>query len=334
MANSRQIEEAAAAWLARRESGVWTEQEQSALTTWLNESTLHRVAFLRLEAGWEKSVRLKALAAGAATANRPRAADWRASPFFRRPRLQPALRGWQQWRSRVAMAAMLLVAVTTAIYLSISLTRNDYSTPIGGLALVPLQDGSKLTLSSGSRVSVDMSERERRIDLKTGEAFFEVAHDATRPFVVRAGDRTVTAVGTQFSVRREGDDVRVVVTEGKVRVERIAVGNSSSFLTAGAIARTDGGVVRVQKGSAAEAEQVLSWRAGYLSFDETTLADAVAEFNRYSSRQIVIDDDSIAAVRISGKFRSTNASEFTYLLNSGFGIQVRESTDSIHLTAR
>lgn len=333
MANSRQIEDAAAAWLARRDSDGWSDRDQGALATWLNESVLHRVAFLRLEAGWEKSVRLKALAAGAATANRPRSEDWRGSPFFGRPPSQPRQRGWQHWRARIAVAAMLLVAVTTTIYFSLPLGRDDYATPIGGLALVPLQDGSKLMLSSGSRVSVAMSEHERRIDLKAGEAFFEVAHDVARPFVVQAGDRTVTAVGTQFSVRREGEDVRVVVTEGKVRIDRVAVENSSSFLTAGAIARTDGGVVRVQKGSAAEAEQALSWRGGYLSFDETTLADAVAEFNRYSARQIVIDDDSIAAVRISGKFRSTNASEFTFLLNSGFGIQVRESADSIHLTA-
>lgn len=335
MANSRQIEDMAAAWLARRDGGRWTAQDESELAAWLAESALNRVAFLRLEAGWERSVRLKALAAGAGNAKVAGVDEWRSSPFFDRPPVPKARRHvWRRLPVRIAMAATLLLALTTAIYLALPLARDDYSTPIGGLALVPLQDGSKLTLSTASRVHVTLSDSERRVDLKAGEAFFEVAHDALRPFVVRAGDQRITAVGTQFSVRREGLDVRVVVTEGKVRIEREAVENSASLLAAGAIARTEGGVVRVQKGTAAEAQELLSWRGGYLSFDETTLADAVAEFNRFSNRKIVIDDESIAAVRISGKFRSTNAGEFALLLNSGFGIQVRESGDTLRLAAR
>lgn len=332
MGNSRQIEDTAAAWLARRDSGRWTEADQRELAGWLDESVLNRVAFLRLEAGWEKGVRLKALAAGAA--NVSASDEWRTSPFFgRRPGAPSAARGWRRLPVGLALAATVLLALTTTLYAVLSPTRDDYSTPTGGLALVPLQDGSKLTLSTASRVQVSMTEHERRVELKEGEAFFEVAHDTERPFVVRAGDQTITAVGTQFSVRREANDVRVVVTEGRVRVERDAVANSASLLAAGAIARTEGGVVRMEKRTPVEAQELLSWRSGYLTFDETTLADAVAEFNRYSSRKVVIDDASIAAVRISGKFRSTNVNEFTLLLHTGFGIQVRESDDTVRLAA-
>ncbi|MBL8265436.1 FecR family protein [Steroidobacter sp.] len=332
MGNSRQIEDTAAAWLARRDSGRWTDADQRELATWLNESVLNRVAFLRLEAGWEKSVRMKALAAGAA--NVAASDEWRSSPFFGRlPTSQAGARRWRRLPVGLAIAATALMALTTTLYLMLSPARDDYATPTGGLALVPLQDGSKLTLSTASRVQVSMTEHERRVDLKEGEAFFEVAHDTARPFVVRAGNQTITAVGTQFSVRREADDVRVVVTEGRVRIERDAVANSASLLAAGAVARTEGGVVRMEKRTTIEAEELLSWRSGYLTFDETTLADAVAEFNRYSSRKVIIDDASIAAVRISGKFRSNNASEFTLLLHTGFGIQVRESEDTVRLAA-
>jgi len=89
----------------------------------------------------------------------------------------------------------------------------------------------------------------------------------------------------------------------------------------------------VQKKSVHEAEEALSWRGGYLTFDKTLLADAVAEFNRYTPQRIVIDDPKLAALRISGKFRSTYAEDFVQLLKSGFGVEVRQNNETIHLTA-
>ena len=90
----------------------------------------------------------------------------------------------------------------------------------------------------------------------------------------------------------------------------------------------------VQKKTTHEAEEVLSWRTGYLTFDETALADAVAEFNRYTPRPIVIDDRELAGLRITGTFRASHAEDFVELLKSGFGVDVREGKEGIHLSSK
>lgn len=167
-------------------------------------------------------------------------------------------------------------------------------------------DGSNITLNTNSQLRVALTASERHVDLHQGEAFFEVAKDRQRPFVVEVGSKRVVAVGTKFSVRRDGDDVEVVVTEGKVRVEeRVApkhdgVEASAStpvFLTPGAIARATEAGVWVQRKSVREAEAHLSWRVGVLMFRDQNLAEAVAELNRYNVRQIVIADPPAARHR-------------------------------------
>jgi transmembrane sensor len=202
---------------------------------------------------------------------------------------------------------------------------------VGSVTSIALRDGSRVTLNTASRVHVSLNESERHVELEAGEAFFEVAHDATRPFVVTAGTRRIIAVGTRFSVRMEGDEVRVVVTEGKVRFERDE-NAGAELLVAGQTAHSTRNAILVQEKTAHDAETALSWRSGYLTFDETTLADAVAEFNRYTERKIRIADPKLAAIRINGKFRSSNADEFVELLRSGFGIHAEETADIIRLS--
>jgi hypothetical protein len=140
--------------------------------------------------------------------------------------------------THVHQAATVLLSVVAVGYIVFSQPGERYSTPVGGMASLPLQDGSHVTLNTASRVRVELTAGERRIDLDQGEAFFEVAKDKNRPFVVRAGDKRVIAVGTKFSVLREDSDVRVVVTEGTVRVETIgaplhlAKSSSGAYATA------------------------------------------------------------------------------------------------------
>jgi transmembrane sensor len=215
-----------------------------------------------------------------------------------------------------------------------------YATPVGGLASVPMADGSKVTLNTDSQIRIALTDTERRVELGHGEAFFEVSKDPKRPFVVRAGDKRVIAVGTKFSVRRDGDDVEIVVTEGKVRVEDGAMGEGSRvgsadvFLTPGSIARADEAGVLVQRKTLPEAEEQLSWRTGWLMFRDQELADAIAEFNRYNVSKIVIQDPAIASLRIEGNFRATNVEAFVRLLESGFPVRAEVRDDQILLTAK
>lgn len=345
--DSVQIEKSAAAWLARRDRGDWGDADQAQLDAWLRASTAHRVAFIRLDAAWKQALRLNTFAAGMSADGS--AADQRPSQYFGRSQIlltpgqagsaapgrqsaaaQSMPRSPSRWPA--ALAACLLVAVAVLVW-RVTLPRDSYSTSIGGLASVPMQDGSKVTLNTNTEIRVAMTETERRVELGQGEAFFQVAKDAARPFVVSAGDQRIIAVGTQFSVRRDGNDVRVIVTEGRVRVERGGGTRSlpAAELNAGSVARTDGAGVLVQHKPVAEAEEYLSWRNGFLVFRDTSLAQAVSEFNRYSIRQIVIDDESLAGIRIGGSFRSDNVDAFLRLLREGFDVDIEAQGDRLVL---
>jgi transmembrane sensor len=241
-------------------------------------------------------------------------------------------------RWAAAAAGLLIVAAGGGIFLGGRLTGEGYSTPIGGLKDVRLDDGSRITLNTNSRIRVHFSNNERRIDLDRGEAFFEVAHVANRPFVVYAGHDRVRAVGTKFSVRRDSGDVEVVVTEGKVQLATLDAPSdtrlpSVTVLPAWTVARTDKTAVLTHRESPTEVEASLSWRNGYLVFKDATLEDVARTFNRYNTRKIVITDPRIAGIRIGGNFRSNNLNAFLTLLRDGFPIAVDDEGDETRLSA-
>jgi len=207
-----------------------------------------------------------------------------------------------------------------------------YSTPIGGVASFPLKDGSKVTLSTDSEIQVAVTRQERRVRLERGEAYFEVVKDPAHAFTVEVGDKRVIAVGTKFAVRRDAGDIRVVVTEGSVRVETVGRKHTlTEPLPAGTVARaTDDGTL-VQVTSPPEAEDYLAWLRGVLVFHDVTLAEATAEFNRYNSRKSLIEDSAVGALRIAGTFRSTSVDAFVRLLEQGYPMRAEEHEDRIVL---
>lgn len=246
------------------------------------------------------------------------------------------------WGIGAGLAASLVLTAAWLLWPQAS----GYRTPVGGLESVPMADGSTVTLNTDTALTLAVTQRERRVTLEHGEAFFEVAKDPTRPFVVQAGRHSVIAVGTQFAVRRDGADTQVVVTEGTVRLEgadaQQSAGSASvrmsrsgtELLPAGTVAHAGDAGVLVQKETPSEAEEHLSWRQGVLVFHDATLADAVAEFNRYNVRQVVIDDPSVAAFKVAGDFRATNVDAFVRLLERGYPLKVEQRDDQVVLKAR
>ena len=367
MASSRQIELVASAWLARRDGNGWSAHDQLQLDAWLQEAIAHRVAYLRLDAAWRQSDRLKALGAGMPAGRVPERGAWgltplpesHATPSASGIDAGPPVRSAATDRSgsssrtmygapksgprrRLRYAAGLALAVLASLtwgwrhYTAVE--QSSYRTAIGGLQDVSLPDGSVITLSSDSRILVTLSRNERHIDLQQGEAFFKVAKDPGRPFVVSAGDRRAIAVGTRYDVRRDAADLRVIVTQGVVRLEpdNGPGGRSqpTTLLPAGSIAlASDAGVV-VSSDSVQQAEELLNWRSGFVSFHDTPLASAVAEFNRYNVRKIVIGDASIGTLRVGGNFRWSNADSFVRLLELGFPVRAVRGKDTIVLKRR
>ena len=339
--DSDSIEREAAQWFAKRESGSWTPADEAQFEAWLGQGTGHRIMYIRLDAGWQRAARLKALGAGVAPGTIPPRDFWGDTRAFKRT---PAADGSRRTpRKRlVACAAAVLLAVIVggATYLMQTggFAGGRYSTKVGALETILLADGSHVILNTNSRVRVGLADTQRSIELDHGEAFFEVAKDPKRPFVVTAGSRRIVAVGTKFSVRLENDDVIVTVAEGKVRLENASVphagGSAEVFVAAGSFARTAKADVLVHDNAAAQVEQLLSWRNGYLVFRDATLEEAVSEFNRYNTRQMIIKDPQIARLRIGGNFRSNNTDAFLWLLQNGFPVAVEQDGDRVILQAR
>jgi transmembrane sensor len=309
-------ENAAALWIARRGTSDW---DTAAFEAWLARSSSHRVAYYRLNAAWEETGRLAALRTPPGRlVDESRPAHLRSARRWTRPRL-------------VALAAsFVLVIVAAAVTLVVKELSEParFATRIGALEIVPLEDGSRVTLNTNSVVRVSLNRRERLINLDHGEVYFEVAHDTKRPFIVHAGGQQIVAVGTQFSVRHDAPntDIQIIVTQGTVRLE------PTVLLPAGSIAMVHADSVTVRHATPSDLEQRLSWRAGELTFRDTPLSEAVAEFNRYNPRRIVIQDPSIADLKLGGVFRSTNQAAFIDLLTQGFPVRANPESDRIVLS--
>lgn len=319
MSAAEKIEREAAGWLLRQEEPDWSAADQTSLEAWLAVGPAHKLAYWRLAHGWEKVGRLAAL----------RPADPRPKG---RPRGTSLVR--KPWAP--ALAASLVLAVVGTGLLAPQLWRlggKAYATELGGKATVPLADGSRIELNTATRVRTAVSRRARQVWLDRGEAYFEVAHDPAHPFVVHAGAKTITVLGTRFSVRRDGDRVEVAVAEGRVRVESATpaglraaapAATAPPVLTRGEVAVAQGPSMMIaDKGEGAVAAE-LAWRQGMLSFDQVTLEDAAQEFNRYNRKKLVIGDPAVAAVRIGGSFQAENIEAFARLLQQVHGLRIAD----------
>jgi len=290
------IADLAAQWAVRIDRGDLTDAERFGLNDWLHADRRHRGALIRAQAG------LTFLGGP----DLPRA---KVLPLVHPA---PARTGW--WRrqavQRHTLMAMTACATLVAFGWLLLSGGTHLATDPGEIRRIALADGSVAMINARSEIAVDYDDDTRRIDIAAGEAWFKVAHNAKRPFVVNAGKVHVRATGTAFAVRHDGGQVRVVVTDGSVLVwrqgedKRVAMkaGEQAQLLaTAEAVP-----ITLHQTGDG----QPLAWREGRLTLSNMPVAEAVAEFNRFNSRQILIADEQIAASRMVGYFNLENPERF------------------------
>jgi transmembrane sensor len=316
MTRAQDIEAKAAKWLMLREQPQWSQADQAALDRWLDESMAHKAAFWRLEHTWQVAGRIGAIGA--------------------RDNAPPSRRtSWPlKWWQAGALAASVLLAIALVGLHSRPTSApqqhaGTFDTDIGGHRIVALVDGSRVEMNTATRLRTLISNQRRDVWLDRGEAFFEVAHIEDSLFVVHAGPRTITVVGTQFSVRRDADKVTVAVLKGRVRVEDPMRGESSATttVTPGDVAIGEGSSTIVTSKPIAAIEDKLTWRDGRLVFAATSLAEVADEFNRYNHQQLVISDPAVAAIRISGTFKASNVEAFVRLLKQAYGLKVESTAD-------
>ena len=306
----------AAAWVARLHGPNRTPHVEAGLRRWLADDPEHAAAFELLTDTWEKSARLR---------RRPleQVASWE-GPGFRISFPRAAL---------AAAATVVLAVLATIFYLH----TDAVTTGVGELRTLTLDDGSRVHLNTDTRVRVDYDKQTRHVSLERGEALFEVAKRPDWPFIVTAGGREIKALGTEFVVRRDGKRLSVMLMEGQVTVTHGTEGQSNRSPPEAETFTLIPGDRVTFVGSATPTldrpapERITAWLRGEVALDNTSLADAVAEMNRYSHQRIVADDPALAAIRVSGIFRAGDLANFAQAVARMHHIKVLNQQDEIVL---
>jgi transmembrane sensor len=316
-------DDAAAFWSARRRLGLMTARDQAAFEAWRADPA-HAAAFAAADGVVEEAGEVAALAAvrqmrEAALAVRPAAPRWRAASIAAAAVVMAGLgAGFIALRAYEPTPPAPLAAEPGAA--------RRYATKVGERTEIRLEDGSRVALNTATVLEVAYTAGRRDVRLLQGQALFTVAKNPRRPFIVTAADRRVTAVGTAFDVRLNRGQVDVVLIEGRVTVEPVRPQGLQKLLPAIARDTLDAGELLVADQadkvtvSAADVERATSWRRGQVIFRDDTIADAVAEMNRYGETQLVIEDPRIADLRISGVFATSRDANFIAALTAFYPI--------------
>ncbi|MBW6525682.1 FecR domain-containing protein [Sphingomonas sp. RHCKR7] len=301
--SASEIADEAAAWVARLDAGDWSSEDEARLDQWLAADPRRRGALLHAQACW-------------VALDRPAAPGRAAVP-----------------RRGLIMAAGGALAASVAggfLWLARGTT---YRTELGEIRRVPLADGSTATINSDTRLEVILASRRREVRIASGEAWFRVAKDPARPFVVEAGQVVVQAVGTAFSVRRRDGGADIVVTEGVVQVWAAQADGYRTSLVAGQSAFFgDNAAVRISDASPSAVDRALAWRSGAIDLSGQTVAHAVDDFNRYNRRKLVLADPRLAGEQIDGIFRTDDPEGFAKALHDSFGVALDTSdADAIRI---
>jgi len=296
------IDDQASIWLVRLDNGNLSEQSRKELKVWLSVDKRHQVALKAMADVWDgidevllnlddKNLSEKTLL-------------W--------PVLEPMLKPLALAASVSFLAVFLWFAMPNDVQ------KNSYATLIGQQMDATFDDGSIIHLNTNTRIETEFSDKKRIIKLIKGEALFEVAHDPNRPFIVYAGDRLVQAIGTKFVVHLKSENIQVTVTDGKVKMSKVALDTKLDDIKALNNTTMQKDDVYIAKGEKVivgsnkppklthmkpeNIKRKLAWLDKKLIFENEELFDVIEEINRYDDIKIVLKEPSLHSIRISGRF--------------------------------
>lgn len=302
-------------WFTVMTGGDIAPSELDAFRAWRRDPA-NAAAFETVKKGWE---------AAGGLAERPSIVALTEATLAKYPAKGPTGQARPSRRFVLAPIGLGLAGIVVAggVFFAWRDREPTYVTHVGGQRLEVLADGTRLRLNTDTKVRIDFREGERRVVLEHGQAFFDVAHDAARPFIVVADGARVRAIGTRFDVRHDSSAVRVTLVQGRVEV-RGADGSAAELQAGEAVVADRRGLSRP---TPTNVIAVASWTTGRLTFSGVPLREAVAEVNRYSERKVVLEaPESVAGELVSGQFVAGDVENFVAGAQSLYGLKVTTET--------
>lgn len=301
-------------WFARLLAPDCSDVDRAGFDRWRVADRAHADAYREVEDVWQRS------------------GDMRTDPAIAAA-LQEALRiparshaSGRKWWPALAVAATVVLAITMLVRVlavpEVPVVR--YATVLGEQRTIVLPDGSKVVLDTATELFVQIDKRERNLTLQQGQAEFQVHKDASRPFVVRVGDGSVTATGTQFQVRTDHGASTVTLLEGRVLVAaRVTDAGQSRRLEAGerVTIESSGKLGDLQRVPEPDLVSARGWTEGNLVVKAWSLEVVLSEMNRYSSTKLRLEDPSLGSMPISGVFKAGDQQSFAMSLEYGWPIR-------------
>lgn len=321
---SQNIEETAAHWVARMDREPLSAHEDKALNDWLAGDRRRVGAFMRARAIWMRSESARALGPQYDPADFLQSIDTPPPHSVASRR-----RRWVEWGGAAAASLLLVVALATTLQMP-----SAYATAKGEMRMVPLGDGTTVTLNTDTRIRVYDERGGKRIRLLRGEVLVEDANSAA-PTVVEVDGRRLAASQASFVVRRlDGQPPQILVQEGHVD----AIGASRTGLaslgpnTRLSLREDNARVWRPTPLAAGQMGRELAWREGKIALQGETLAEAAAIYARYSDTPIVIADPELARLQVTGLFATHNPLGFSRAIAEVFDADVHREKDRIVVT--
>ncbi len=353
------VAEEAARWFVRLQESSATPQTFREWQQWLSAEPEHRQIYDQMEMTALRISRTPAMPALPSAAELAQDTydgtlplrDWKCTST---PAEQSQTRPWWPW-NRFAIAAALALLALGAGWLLLRPTaglypRDIYRTSAGQRHTLILPEGSRVTLDAGSVLEVNLTAQRRSLKLERGEAYFQVAKDRQRPFVVQAGSANVTAVGTAFNVRMSEDRTVVAVTEGKVEFfvapgkDTMALSNNpnpsthapassgratlAAEVSAGeAVSYVDDG--RLQALPAQAAPLATSWLEGRRQYRDEPLRYVLTDLDRYTGQRIRLDDPAVGDLHFTGTINLQNSAAWLRGLSVALPVSITEDGDGV-----
>jgi transmembrane sensor len=315
------IADQAGEWFIQNQAGPLSSEDSIAFFAWLKASPIHVQEYLgvaRIAVGLGAAVGGADVPLESFLASLPTGEDTVVS--IERPRPKPASDAWRRapprtWRIAASLLALAIGVLWWAHDGELLGIPKAYRTAHGEQRVEHLPDGSVLHLDTDSAATVRYSGAERVVELKRGQALFEVTHDKRRRFRLVAGEIDAIARGTRFNVYRSAEVTTVTVAEGEVEVFTRGGAASSQLVTGGFQARVAGGILSAQP-AAVDLHQVLGWLQHKIVFEHRPLGEVAAEFNRYGRVPIEIEDETLRALPVSGTFDADDTDSFVAFLET------------------